>query len=313
MTSIELSAGELCKTIETYTGDTDKTNALIHVNAGYRRFLNGLDLRGAPTLRPRKHFWSFLRAVDQLTLSGPISGTATSVAGAVTATTDIFNESVVGLDVVVTDYDGAGNDLTTQISGYTDADQITVEATDNWAAKAIEVEACGIYDLPSDFGGFIRKPVYYSHDDDTPELREASPEDIFRMWRDDDSPEEARRWAVTSKAFVAATGERFQLLIAPRPDESRVILYRYTRIPDRLTDSTAVYLIGGGMFSEAIKYCCLAEAEFATGRTAGVMAARADKELSAAIDVDANALVTRASGDHMDYDSGPFYSWPRHS
>lgn len=64
MATLELSAAAICDFVEVYTGVTTAGDALKYVNAGYERFLSGLDPRTG-----RAHAWSFLQPMTTITLT----------------------------------------------------------------------------------------------------------------------------------------------------------------------------------------------------------------------------------------------------
>ena len=291
MATLHLSAGALCDQIEAVTGVTTAGNALGYLNAGYRRFLQGINPQ---TQVP--HIWSFLRPLATLTVGSSVAGTATSVSGTVTATSAVFNISMLGLTMTVTDYDGAGNDLTTTITSVTSPTVVVVAATDNWASKTIAVAGNGILDLPADYGGMVDRPVFrYDSTLAWPRLQESSPEDILDHWRLPIATAEPRYYAVVPKAFAATTGDRWELWLAPVPTTTRYMQYRYAVKPDALTDEADVYPLGG--YDAAMKALALAawEADTASGN---YWQGQADIELLRAIEHDA-AWNTTASACSM--------------
>jgi len=255
-----LTAGALCDMVEDVTGVTTAGHALKHLNAGYARFLSGLDPRD-PSIGSR-HIWSFLQPLATLALSYQSTGTATGVYDGstytvVTATTAAFEPSNVGDDLVV------ASTGTYTIAKYVSSTVVWIDGDHAFVSKGLTFPHCGIYDLPSDFGGIIDKPIFpYSTDDARSELTEVSPEEILRDWRDSHFVGTPNKWAVVPLAFTSTTGQRWRMMFSPRVDSDRIVRYRHLVVPSPLTDtSAAVYPLGGATHSQTVKYAALADYE----------------------------------------------------
>lgn len=281
-----LSAGAMCDAIEAYCGGTLAANvALADLQRGYRRFRQG----SSPGSRVIHH-WSFVRAVNTITVGGAVTGTATNVTGTLTATASIFNQSMVGQTITVTDYTGT-TDLDTEILSWTSGIVVTIDAAAaayNFAAKAISIPASGVIAMPDDFGG-LRSPPVYAHSETYgagPQIIEADPETILAMWRNSDQLTDASYYAIVGRAFAAATGQRFDMLVAPLPDEARRWNIFYNTLAPDITDSASVYLLGGELHADTILECALAEAEWRTTKTAGIHYQRSMEGMLASIALD---------------------------
>jgi hypothetical protein len=298
-----------CDVVEDYIGGTVAANvALKHVQAGYDDFLRGIDPR-----TNMRHEWSFLHTYQELTLTASAEGTATGVytasaAGrqlgtiAVTATTAIFTSSHVGMYLAVEDVG------TYRISAYGGTDVVTVQVLTgqtaaNFTSKTIHL--AGIYDLATDFGG-LDGGVTYMHTDAyvTPKLELVSPERMHAMWRDDDNDGDPRYYAIAPKEFASATGQRWQLLVYPRPTNTRIVRIPYRVIHSALTDSTTEYFLGGDMHYETIKLAALADVEFMTGRAGGIMAQRYQEAKIQSIDADKSLFGSQGPISLSDADTG---------
>lgn len=289
MVTLELSAGAICDFVETYTGVTTANDALKYVKAGYARFLAGLDPRTG-----RTHTWSFLQPYSTIDLWTTQTGTASGApvysdpSSTITSASAMFYESMVGHDVAFT----GGSSYT--ITSYTSSTVVVVtgDASGEADGRAMTVTATGYYSFESDFGGLIENPVYpYSSTLTTLELEEVTPETIYTYWRNTDTAGVPRYWAIIPQTFVAATGQRYQVICAPLPEDARTWSYRYLVSALDITDVAEVFLLGGTTHSYTIRQFALADAEMILGHTSGVQEDLAQKMMAAAIDID-KALFT---------------------
>jgi len=258
--ALHLTAGTMVDRIEAAYGWSDPTEAqsaqaLNDLNDGYRRFLRGEHFTDEGRLV--YYAWNWLRPLAQLSIGGAVTGIATGVADTdlITATTSIFDPSMVGLSITVADVDSF------DIAGYTSGTVVSVDDGDDFAGKAVSVPSKGIYDLPADFGGLLGAFLYQHSGSDRPAIEERPPEWIQAQWRKDKVLGPPRYYALVPAAFVAATGQRWQAWLYPLPDEARVLRYRYRVLANALTDDPAVYPLGGPDASDAIMEAGLAAME----------------------------------------------------
>ena len=128
----------------------------------------------------------------------------------------------------------------------------------------------GYVDLPADFGGLAGEMVYDDADSgETPALEQSSPETIQQMWAEDTTTGRPQFYAVVPTDFEGTTGQRWRLLLAPKPDAAYTLSYRYSVIVDALADSDSQYPPGGAMVCDVILQAALAAAERASGDVAG--------------------------------------------
>lgn len=276
------TAAWACDAVEAKIGGTVAAGiALAHVQAGYEDFLKGLDPRpGYPS-----HDWSFLKAWAEITVhaSAASAGTGVYADGEITLRTDggIFDAEMVGRYVEIEDYG------VYRIASYTGANEVvlTVESGQSAAtfATSKNVRLAGIYDLPTDFG-YLVNPFTYMRSG-MPGLQQASPEDIQGMWRDQSGVGNATRYAIVPQQFSVSTGQRWQLMVAPRPQDTRVWRYRYFRVPGSLTD-TAMYFLGGLVHAETIKMGGVADRELLGGNKLGPMRAQYERMMIGSIEHD---------------------------
>lgn len=290
---LELTANVVCDAVEGLTGVTDAGDALVHVKAGYRRFLDALDARTG-----RAYFWSFLQPLGTIsiweTATGAASGAPSKDNGTstVTSAAAMFDEGMIGHNV---EFTATENEY--EITAYTSSTVVTVsgDASGEADADVITVTADGIYPLPTDFGGLI-DPFEYQYNStlSRPALEEVSPGEILKGWRDTETEGTPRKWAVVPAEFTSTTGQRYKVLTYPVTEDDRTWNYRYLRLAVDITDASTAYFLGGALHSYCIRECALAEAEASTGATDGIHQARAQTMLMAAIDQDRALFATHS-------------------
>lgn len=311
MADLSLSAKELAEIIEDHLGDDpngstpDAGVALAYLNNGYREGLAGRHPRSN-----KAHVWSFLRDTDYvLTLSqydtGTVSGSPSydgSAYSTVTATASVFFPSQVGGSFV---FDTSETSYT--VYDYDSATQIKLEgdASGETSGDTFYTESGGVYDLASDFGGLIGEPVFVNKDDEgLPRLKQADLAWLRRRYKEDYDQEEPEYWAIINKPYTASTGERFQFMVWPPPDDDYDVLVPYRRLPDRLTDSASVYPVGGPELALLWQYLGLKHMEIARGQFDGPWANLAAQEMIACIDRDRRWLSSGNKRSSLVVDTG---------
>lgn len=261
----------ICDRIEQLTGVTTAGHALTYAKAGFRRFLS-------------VHPWSFLTPVGQLSIGGASTATASgTVGGVVTATSDIFDASMVGLTMTISDT----TTRTAEITGYTSESEVDTTDTTGFSSKTISVEASGIVAAPSDFGGIITGFTYARNSgQNLPKLIERDAEVILAMWRDSNVLLDAYYWALAPAEADSSSSQGWKFLFAPLPDEAQVLNYTYRVKPAEPSD-TSTYPPGGPDMAEAICACGIAAAEYLYRKMVeGPAEAYAVDRLAEAIQVD---------------------------
>ena len=286
-----LTAAAMCDAVEAVTGITTAGHALGFVNSGYDRVLSGLDPRSGS-----RHLWSFLSPLAELVLTPTVTGTATGVYDGstytvITATTAMFSPTQVGDDITVTDTG------TYEITNYETSSKVWIEGDHAFTGKAVSLYAAGIYDLPTDFEGLLAGPVYAYHaDGDLYTILPVGIERIFEEWRGEQGASFPQFYAIVAKTLTASTGQRWQMMVALRPDERRVLRYQYMVAPSALTDSGSVYPLGGGMLAQTVLTAALAEFEESRAMP-GQYVRKYDTMMAASIDADSQIRIT--SGELM--------------
>ena len=163
----------------------------------------------------------------------------------------------------------------------------TGDAGSEFTDETINVPHPGVIDLPESFGGLVEKPVYiYDTAYARPQFEQVSPEAIFIIHRRSKTFGTPRFYALMAKPFTAATGQRWQIMFAPRTDVDRVVRLRYRVQPAVLTDAADVFPLGGPDHFETIKWAALAHAEYWLAHAPGVCNGRFQELLWASIDAD---------------------------
>lgn len=279
-----LATGVICDAVEVFSGNAMAGAALLHFHAGYNRVLAGGDPRdagGAP------HLWSFLELRAELSLAAAITGTATGVLAAglttITATTAIFDPIQVGDSITVTTVT-----LPMVIASYASSTVIVATLGESFAGKAVSLPHHGIYALPAGFDGFLEPPVYaLAAGLATPDLVEVSPQRLFEMRRESNAVGTPRYYALVADAAAATgTAQTYSLAVAPRPEATRLLLYRYRLAAPDLTDAADKYPLGPPSMSLLYRAAALADAELVTGHIPGPWEEAYQRLMVTALDAD---------------------------
>lgn len=119
----------------------------------------------------------------------------------------------------------------------------------------------GEYDLPDNFESIVGSFTFSDTSSPSWEIP-VIPETTVRRLRaqSDDSTGYPQYAAIRPKSHDGTTGQRFEVVFYPVPNESMTLEYRYVVQANALTDS-AGYPFGGGSHSQTIEESCLAFAE----------------------------------------------------
>lgn len=203
------------------------------------------------------HDWGCLRPRLSFTLWADVAGTvsATHVAGTstVTATSALFYASMIGHSIVIATVG------TFTITGYTSTTVISVSGNATCTAKAFTITADGIYRLPDDFGGMESTEIEFARDEGHFKFISVVNEElVVKKWQYNDT---VNRPEIAAPRVLASdgTGQRWDLVVAPIPDENYTVSFRYNSIPNALTSGQ--YGPGGALLADALLKCCLAAAE----------------------------------------------------
>lgn len=246
------------------------------------------------------HPWSFLKPQATITLWTTATGTMTVTNNTtVTAAAAAFYPSMIGATLVA---DTSEKEYT--ISAYTSATVVTV-ATDasGDTGDTFTITPNGAYALPSDYGGLIDEFSYVAEQGFAP-LHMVSVNEVRYRWGIDIDPSgEPTIASIQPKAFVAATGQRWELIVWRVPSTTRVMKYRYRVDPNEMT-SDSEYPLGGAVHGPAIRAACLMMAETSGSHPTrdGPYAQRYDRMLATSIRHDGNEQARNLgqNADHSD-------------
>ena len=140
------------------------------------------------------------------------------------------------------------------------------------------------YTLSADFGGLIGQ-MTYSADDSRWFPIEITGEHRIRVLRQRDYSDlssDPKLAAIRPISSSGANGQRFQLMLYPKPDKAYTLSYRYHALPGKI-DASYPYPKGGAAHAETILESCLAIAEARMDNNAGIHAAAFQNRLNASI------------------------------
>jgi hypothetical protein len=227
------------------------------LKGGLRQFYNPHSIREG--IRP--HEWSFLKPMATLTTSASGSGTATTgtTGTTVVATDDVFDSNDVGAMLTFTLSENAY-----RIVAYTDATTVTIESAldddDVYVATglAFTIGTYCTFDLPDDFAS-LDDVLTYPPTTGYPPVQVVG--ESFIRSKQQHSVAQGRPVyaAVRAKRSDLSTGQRFQIMFYPWPDQGYVLTYKYRAAQDELAHGE--YPLGGADHSETILASCLAWAE----------------------------------------------------
>lgn len=143
------------------------------------------------------------------------------------------------------------------------------------------------YTLSANFGGLIGE-MTYAADDNRWFPVEIAGEHRIRILRQRDYSgitSDPKLAAVRPISSSGANGQRFQLMLYPKPDKAYTLSYKYHALPIQLTASYP-YPLGGEAHAETILESCLAIAESRMDNNAGIHAAAFQQRLAASIAYD---------------------------
>ena len=284
-TRLELSVAQAVSECSRLFSATDIAagRPLESVKAAYRDFLAGRNPRTGTV-----HAWSFMRPLTTITVGAAVTGTATGTTGGViTATTSIFNRSMVGVQLTIADT----TSRVVTITAYTSATVVTTDDTIGFSSKTVTPASNGIVALPDGFSSLLEWPrPAYNTTGQGMNVREVKPDAILRDWQGNISLDEPYMFCVQpSQSWDGTVGQRYELWVAPRPLAAYDWLVRYSINPDNLAplvNDANHFFLGGWEFSETLRKMCMGKAEVDSGRAAGVYHGLAEQALVESIATD---------------------------
>ena len=220
-----------------------------------------------PVGNERPYQWSFLTPVTTLDTIAPYS------TGTIAVT--ITGKTVTLTDGVWPSWTATHGSLVIDTTEYVIAsrtDDTHLELASAWTedtetASDYVLKHDGNYDLPDDFGGIQGRLVIESVNYQ-PEITLIGEGRIRQMRQTRPQNQQSTSstttpyWAaVRPKVQVTTTGQRFEILFFPLPNDVYTISYPMRVLPQMLVTTTIEYPYGGTEHAETIKAACIAAAE----------------------------------------------------
>lgn len=139
------------------------------------------------------------------------------------------------------------------------------------------------YDMPDDFG-FLNGTISCEYDNRRWSMVETSEKNVLSMLLNTGTPS---FYCIVPKEMPDTTGQRWQMIISPKPKMAAVLRLSYSRLPRTITMENP-YPYGGMMHGETIRQACLAAAEADSDDTANVHRELYQQQLLASITYDNN-------------------------
>jgi len=237
------------------------------------------------------HEWSFLKPVTTLTAILPyetgtvqVSSNTVTLSGGTWPTWAYTN----GLLYI----DGVFYPITERV----DTRYLIATGPNVAAGTTFSLEHNGNYALPGDFGG-IEGKITYDIEQYNKEIELVGEGRIRAIRQGSKLTGAPTHAAIRPMNTTGATGQQFEMMLWPTPDEAYVLTYRRVCIPDRLVGTTNEYPMGTAQHGETLLASCLAAAELQEDEKAGPRRAYFMDRLMASIQID-----KRSRGDiHFGY------------
>lgn len=212
------------------------------------------------------HRWSFLSPAATLAV-GPTTGTVSGVPvydgstySTITTTGSVFKSRMASFETTIT-FDTSSVEYT--ISSYTSATVVKVlgDASGELTGDTIAISSQEDYDLPDDYGSIVGSMCFDSSSSGMyPPVRLTSEYNIRSLRQDSSSSSAPQYVAIRPIANSGVTGQRFEAMFYPTPSSNWTLQYKYSVLPNTISDS-ATYPLGGASHSETVLASCLAIAE----------------------------------------------------
>lgn len=137
------------------------------------------------------------------------------------------------------------------------------------------------YTLPDDFGS-IDGPITYDPVVYQRELTNRSELEIRRRRSEFTGTGQPTAYAIRPIRLTGTGGQRWQLMLSPKPDAAYTLIYRYSILPDAMAEAGR-FPIGGMIHAETLLESCLAVAEERLDDTAALHNAKFLQLLDASI------------------------------
>lgn len=155
------------------------------------------------------------------------------------------------------------------------------------------------YDMDDDFGGLDCDYLTFAAGEYYPPVRVVAEEQIRDMFTTNNYDGYPRYCATRAKSSTGASGQRWELVLWPTPDDAYVLTGRYQALQNELSDSYP-YPLGGEPHAETIRAACLAVAEEESQEGRGVRWQEFIDRLRTSIEFDARNDSPRTLGYNSD-------------
>ncbi len=233
--------------------------------------------------------WSFLKPISTIILWADVAldddvtvtATYSDPTVTITASEAIFHPAMVGADIVITDV------ATLTIVSYTSTTVVTATSASSVTGtdKTFSISSDGVMGLPDDCADIEGRMTFEPNQSYHPVI--SWPEARLRSRRQLDSASTGppQYYAKRPRAYTPATGERWDIMVWPIPDEDYTMTYRKVVNLDALTANQ--YPPGGLRHSETILASCRSAAELRLDDNEGPQKAKYEELLAKSKEVDA--------------------------
>lgn len=283
---------------QTLWSSSEYATVLRVIQRAYRQYLH-------PTPQSsdgRSHEWSWSHPQGTVTVwpsysvssSRAITGVHSAGLTTLTANTAVFQDSMVGEDIVITTVG------TFEIRSVVSATVATVLGNATAAALTYSITTTGDYILPDDFGGHDGPLTFDAQQGYVP-VDIVSEAQIRTLRQRVTSSGKPLFSATRPKRHDNSAHQRFYLMLYPTPDGEYDLTYRYVSNRGQLTEASP-YPMGMHIASNAelLLEMCLSIAEQDENDEAGLHSAKSQLLLAAAIESDRRNGVPETLGLNLD-------------
>lgn len=285
---------------ETSDWDTSQTADVEDcVKSGLRQFYNPPIL---PNMRTQ-HEWSFLKPTTSLTVSTDYSTGTIAInngSATVTLTDGTWPSWAATNGTLVVD------DVEYSIATRTSNSEIVLNSA--WSLTSISGESYvlvhnGVFVLPDNFGGMNGQIFTFVPDEASHGVRIISEEQLRLLVQNNDTTGTPVYATIRPVSTTGVSGQRYEAIFYPRPDEAYVLYYKYQILPNALT-SSLIYPLGGMPHSETVLQSCLAIAEQRIEEEEGLHTRKYYERLETSVSYDLNMSVPTNLGYNADGSDG---------
>ena len=248
------------------------------MDSGIRQFLF------PPAIDGEVYQWTFLTPTTSMVAWNDVAVGTNTVTGVyaeplttLTAVSDAFYSNMTSKSVVITDIG------TFAVASYTSSKVIVVTGDATCSGKTFSISGDGTYDMPDACGGVEGLFTFAPTEGYTP-IKIIGEGQIRALKQDNTSTSKPVWVCLRMKTSTGATGQRWEAVFFPPPDDNYTLSYRSILLPDAL--ATTKYPLGGMPHSETVLESCLSIAEQRKNDTVGIHYQKFLERLKASIEFD---------------------------